>query len=405
MQDRVAHLETLESPLHGQGAYQHLFEDVKLEQHDLDLTAMDTSARSLGFMQGDGLGSVASDAGLLSPISRQDGFSELSSPFTSTLYSGSNLHNRSHDYGPSWQDPYDVLSTDFILPSYGENHTLDMQNVNSYASNQYGQHSYRDPLTLGLDQFSLPCAPDLGAHSLHPVFTNDPFNFEALDQHISRNNNHIDSVYQDNGSGIIFSQAPSQLPQYHSHLDNSINEDHMFLQCLNDFSQMPLPQLPQLPLPPSNDYIHHNNMHEYLNLQDPDPTSRMDHENENGSAFQSPGPPNISKCNAQTQDHRKPGAKPVTLKELAQDDSRFAKVVMAFMSISDEKRRTVSEIAKQVSALFPEKYGDFEYVKVCLDHFNVELVLIATLSVWSMTFFRNTRPSGMLGGDRHTNST
>lgn len=59
--------------------------------------------------------------------------------------------------------------------------------------------------------------------------------------------------------------------------------------------------------------------------------------------------------------------KPVTLEELTHDNSRFAKVVKAFLSIHDEENRTVPEIAKKVGELYSGQYADFETVKVSGD--------------------------------------
>ena len=56
--------------------------------------------------------------------------------------------------------------------------------------------------------------------------------------------------------------------------------------------------------------------------------------------------------------------KPVTMEELAHDNSRFAKVVKAFLSIPEEENRTVPEIAKKVDELYSGQYADFETVKV-----------------------------------------
>ena len=61
---------------------------------------------------------------------------------------------------------------------------------------------------------------------------------------------------------------------------------------------------------------------------------------------------------------QKPQSKPLSLEDLTYDSSRFAKVVKAFLSIEDEKMRTVPEIAKRVDEMFPGQYSDFEGVKV-----------------------------------------
>lgn len=61
--------------------------------------------------------------------------------------------------------------------------------------------------------------------------------------------------------------------------------------------------------------------------------------------------------------------KPVTMEELTHDNSRFAKVVKAFLSIHDEENRTVPEIAKKVGELYSGQYADFETVKVSRDIF------------------------------------
>lgn len=57
-------------------------------------------------------------------------------------------------------------------------------------------------------------------------------------------------------------------------------------------------------------------------------------------------------------------SKPLTVEDLVHDKSRFAKVVKAFLSIEDESRRTVPEIAKRVDEMHPNRYNDFESVKV-----------------------------------------
>ena len=60
----------------------------------------------------------------------------------------------------------------------------------------------------------------------------------------------------------------------------------------------------------------------------------------------------------------KRNSKPLTVEELEHDNSRFAKVVKAFLSIEDPESRTVPEIAKRVSDMYAGQYDDFEGVKV-----------------------------------------
>lgn len=57
-------------------------------------------------------------------------------------------------------------------------------------------------------------------------------------------------------------------------------------------------------------------------------------------------------------------AKPLTTEELEHDNSRFARVVKALLSIEDHTKRTVPEIAKAVQDMYPGRYADFEAVKV-----------------------------------------
>ncbi|KAH8112237.1 hypothetical protein DFH11DRAFT_514787 [Phellopilus nigrolimitatus] len=59
----------------------------------------------------------------------------------------------------------------------------------------------------------------------------------------------------------------------------------------------------------------------------------------------------------------KRNSKPITVEDLAHDNSRFAKVVKAFLSIEDPESRTVPEIAKRVGDLYAGQYADFEGVK------------------------------------------
>ncbi|TDL26753.1 hypothetical protein BD410DRAFT_895360 [Rickenella mellea] len=56
-------------------------------------------------------------------------------------------------------------------------------------------------------------------------------------------------------------------------------------------------------------------------------------------------------------------SKPLTVEDLEHDNSRFAKVVKAFLSITDQNRRTVPEIARSVAEMFPDRYADLEGVK------------------------------------------
>ncbi|EJD02065.1 uncharacterized protein FOMMEDRAFT_20854, partial [Fomitiporia mediterranea MF3/22] len=59
----------------------------------------------------------------------------------------------------------------------------------------------------------------------------------------------------------------------------------------------------------------------------------------------------------------KRNTKPLTVEDLLHDNSRFAKVVKAFLSIEDAENRTVPEIAKRVSEMYTGQYADFEGVK------------------------------------------
>lgn len=60
----------------------------------------------------------------------------------------------------------------------------------------------------------------------------------------------------------------------------------------------------------------------------------------------------------------KRNTKPLAVEDLLHDNSRFAKVVKAFLSIEDQESRTVPEIAKRVSDMYTGQYADFEGVKV-----------------------------------------
>lgn len=75
--------------------------------------------------------------------------------------------------------------------------------------------------------------------------------------------------------------------------------------------------------------------------------------------------------------------KPVTVEELTHDNSRFAKVVKAFLSIHEEESRTVPEIAKKVGELYSGQYADFETVKVSL-RFGVLLLLHRSAALLTM---------------------
>lgn len=76
----------------------------------------------------------------------------------------------------------------------------------------------------------------------------------------------------------------------------------------------------------------------------------------------------LTKCeDSDTRKGEKTRPKPVTMEELTHDNSRFAKVVKAFLSIHDEENRTVPEIAKKVGELYSGQYADFETVKVSGD--------------------------------------
>lgn len=74
-----------------------------------------------------------------------------------------------------------------------------------------------------------------------------------------------------------------------------------------------------------------------------------------------------SALNSPTVSRRSPSVastKPLSPDDLAHDNSRFAKVVKAFLSIEDINKRTVPEIAKRVNTMYAGQYSDFEAVKV-----------------------------------------
>lgn len=372
MRDRVAHMEAIDSQLHGQALHNFLAEDVKLEPLDINLTSIDYTASSVGMPRSAGPSNVAGDNSVLSPSIQQHDYTRLSSPLVQTAYSSN--PSPMNKYGNGWQDSYDVLSTDFLTPTYSGFPNVDLQafGLGTPSSSSFGNYDFQDPLTHGLDHLMLPDdSANLHAQTTHDPFT-DPLSFESNTPFPSINPLDFDDpiYYSGNGPGYMVSQQVDQHSQHLPLLELPRNENYMFYQGLDDFPQLPIPQqLPELPMVGRIDTQHNSNLHDYLNL--PEPESIMNTtENAELDVRQSCGPstPQVPKSSttSSTSDSRKQGAKPLTLKDLAHDDSRFAKVVMAFMSISDEKRRTVTEIAKQVSVLFPEKYGDFEYVKVSL---------------------------------------
>lgn len=98
-------------------------------------------------------------------------------------------------------------------------------------------------------------------------------------------------------------------------------------------------------------------------------------------------------------------AKPITMEELEHDNSRFARVVKALLSIQDPTKRTVPEIAKAVQDMYPGRYADFEAVKVCYCEANAPSnvnLLTNFYSVWSMMSSRSIRRSTITAGDRRT---
>lgn len=147
--------------------------------------------------------------------------------------------------------------------------------------------------------------------------------------------------------------APDSLPPLHSFAPSSpFSYDHsmdrfpnmMFDPYLPGPSNHPHPsdmQMPMLPYPPSQP------QQEYTpECQTPPPD---DHQ----SMHMSMKKPRVDKRNS----------KPLTVEELEHDNSRFAKVVKAFLSIEDPESRTVPEIAKRVSDMYSGQYADFEGVK------------------------------------------
>lgn len=377
MQDRVAHLESIESQQYRQTLHNPLAEDVKLEQLDLDLSSLNYSASPLALTHNSGLHGVASDKTAFSSRAQDEDFTQLSSPLAHNAF---NINNQlTQNFGANWQDSYDVLGTDFLAPTYTGLQHSDFQSYdfNTPSTSSYESYHLQATPLHGLDHLSLPTnGTELNTHHLQSGITHDPFNtqfnYDIHDQSVPPGLVDYNSplYYQGNGPGHL-PQLPDEQPHHLPLLELPRNEDHALFHCLNDLSQIPLPQLPELPaFPGRNDLFQYDSMHNYLHILDvePNPTDRIDQEVGSicQSPCQSPGPPNIAKTSTSSHDSRKQGSKPLTLKDLAHDDSRFAKVVMAFVSISDEKRRTVTEIAKQVSVLFPEKYGDFEYVKVCV---------------------------------------
>jgi hypothetical protein len=391
MQDRVAHLETIESQTHGQSQQQQLLspEGVKFEPFDLDLSSVDYSASPLALTHNSDLNTVASDNVncILSPTTREGDYPQLGSPLTQNTLTGSS-NQFSQNFGANWQDSFDVLGTDFLSPTYtGLQQCSDFHSnhgLNSSSSASFGNYHLRETPLHVLDPL-LISSSGTELNNTQPLqnnFTHDPFNVQydyvTHGQQIPSNNVDYSNplFYSGNGPGP---SMQSQLPddQYHHQhlplLDLPRNEDQFLFQSLSDFNHIPFPQLPELPLPGRNDLHHqeHEHMQNYLNIPEFESgtSDRPEHAAHMSYHSQSPGPPGISKTNhasSSSHDSRKQGAKPLTLKDLTHDDSRFAKVVMAFVSISDEKRRTVTEIAKQVSVLYPDKYADFEYVKVCV---------------------------------------
>ncbi|KAL5514802.1 hypothetical protein ACEPAG_2118 [Sanghuangporus baumii] len=85
------------------------------------------------------------------------------------------------------------------------------------------------------------------------------------------------------------------------------------------------------------------------------------HDYEEQRAFQDPPPPADTSAKKTRVDKR--NTRPLTVEDLLHDNSRFAKVVKAFLSIEDQENRTVPEIAKRVSEMYAGQYADFEGVK------------------------------------------
>ena len=148
--------------------------------------------------------------------------------------------------------------------------------------------------------------------------------------------------------------APDPLPPLHSFAPSSpFGYDHsmdrfpnmMFDPYLPGPSNHPHPsdmQLPILPYPPSQP------QQEYT------PECQTPPSDDHQSIHMSMKKQRVDKRNS----------KPLTVEELEHDNSRFAKVVKAFLSIEDPESRTVPEIAKRVSDMYAGQYADFEGVKV-----------------------------------------
>lgn len=105
-----------------------------------------------------------------------------------------------------------------------------------------------------------------------------------------------------------------------------------------------------LPLLPSLNSLHLGNQ-------------AVDPESQPSSAIRTHPPEKIAGSSRKPRVDRR-NAKPLTIEELAHDNSRFAKVVKAFLSIEEPESRTVPEIAKRVSEMYAGQYADFEGVKV-----------------------------------------
>lgn len=122
------------------------------------------------------------------------------------------------------------------------------------------------------------------------------------------------------------------------------------------------PQLPQAysghPLPPNNlpllPSLNSLNLAEASGHIESQPPSAVQPHAHEKAASTSTRKPRIDRRNS----------KPLTVEELAHDNSRFAKVVKAFLSIEEPESRTVPEIAKRVSEMYAGQYADFEGVKV-----------------------------------------
>lgn len=96
------------------------------------------------------------------------------------------------------------------------------------------------------------------------------------------------------------------------------------------------------------------------------------HDYDEQRVFQDPPP--VAEHSTKKPRVDKRNTRPLTVEDLLHDNSRFAKVVKAFLSIEDQENRTVPEIAKRVSEMYAGQYADFEGVKVRISCLRLALV-------------------------------